>query len=96
MASKTGNFPEKSCLHCKYFTRIERDYGYCDLVMMLPPKKLPIELRRSRISFSTSSGDDKGVNVWVGITFLCKYFEIKEESNEDEDNNEPDNFDIVF
>jgi hypothetical protein len=69
------------------------DYGYCDLMMMLSPSKLPVELRRKRVSFSTVSGDEKGANIWVGVAFCCKYFERKnsvgpEYFSEDEDEDE--------
>jgi len=69
-------------------------------MMMLPPNKLPKELRRTRVSFSTFGCDDKGANVWVGVIFSCMYFEAKEDEVKyncnNENNNEPDNFDIVF
>jgi hypothetical protein len=54
------------------------DYGYCDLMMMISPSKLPVELRRKRVSFSTVSGDEKGANIWVGVAFCCKYFKPKD------------------
>jgi hypothetical protein len=89
------NVPDESCLYCKHFTRVAVDHGYCDLMMMLPPSKLPRDLRRTRVSFSIVSGDEKGANIWVGIAFCCKYFEFKgskdsgnfrfEYFNEDED-----------
>jgi len=75
MPKDIGNVPDESCLYCKHFTRVAVDHGYCDLMMMLPPSKLPRDLRRTRVSFSTVSGDEKGANIWVGIAFCCKYFE---------------------
>jgi hypothetical protein len=104
MPKDIGNVPDESCLYCKHFTRVAVDHGYCDLMMMLPPSKLPRDLRRTRVSFSIVSDNkkdtsiEKGANIWVGIAFCCKYFEFKgsknsgnfrfEYFNEDEDEDE--------
>jgi hypothetical protein len=79
MPKDIDNVPDESCLYCKHFKRVAVDHGYCDLMMMLPPSKLPRDLRRTRVSFSIVSDKDisieKGANIWVGIAFCCKYFE---------------------